>query len=258
MRDNPAPSLSAEGQGRLPERLSLLGTMAAGIAQEFSNLLSAVTVSLDQIQRNPMPPRGKIQLEQAQWGVQQAGRLAKQILSFTRPDHGRVDIVDLNDVISHFDKMLDQAAGPLTMLRLDLAPQPLPARLNPAQLEMALLQLVRNGANAMRGRGAIMIRTAAHPLDGSGGEPTVEVAISDTGLGMTAASAKRATDPFPHDDDDGLGFWIIQRFMSACGGKIGIETALGQGTTVRLIFSRHQDNDETTGPIRNDADKAAP
>jgi signal transduction histidine kinase len=226
---------------RQSDRIELLGTMTTGIAHEFNNLLTIVMGSLEQLHRNPLTPRGRSQLERAQWGVQQAGRLARQVLAFAGPERAEEQIVDLNQLVGEFDKMLEQMAGFGASLRLDLSPQVLPVRMNAAQMELALLNLVRNSATAMGGRGLITIRTAGHPLDGGGGESTVEVAVSDNGTGMTAAALQRANHP-PDSrtagDEVGLGLWMVKRFVAAYAGKVDIKTMLGKGTTVRLVFPR--------------------
>jgi signal transduction histidine kinase len=226
---------------RQSERIELLGTMTTGIAHEFNNLLTIVMGSLEQLHRNPLTPRGKSQLERAQWGVQQAGRLARQVLAFAGPERAEERIVDLNQLVGEFDKMLEQMAGFGASLRLDLAPQVLPVRVNAAQMELALLNLVRNAATAMGGRGLITIRTAGHPLDGAGGDSTVEVAVSDNGTGMSAAALQRASqspDSRASGDEAGLGLWMVRRFVAAHAGQVDIKTILGKGTTVRLVFPR--------------------
>jgi signal transduction histidine kinase len=255
---NPLPAASA-GQalpspvaGPFPDgtdheqaaRIEMLGTMATGVAHEFNNLLTIVLASLHRLRRQPLDEHGRELLERADWGVRQAGRLTGQMLSFARRENSPLQLVDLNDVLGEFDKMVGHAAGYGTGLRLkmELAAQGLPVRLDPGQLELALLNLVRNAADSMSGNGSISIRTSGHCNGGLDGQPLVEVSVSDTGTGMPPEVVQRATNPFFTTKEPGhgtgLGLWMVQRFLAACDGKLNIETACGEGTTVRLVFPR--------------------
>jgi signal transduction histidine kinase len=123
---------------------------------------------------------------------------------------------------------------------------PLPASLDGGQLELVLLHLVRNAVRAMAGKGWVSVRTGGHVVDGLGGQPTVEVSVSATDPGTPPEAVERATarPSTINTSDHGTGLLMVQRFVAAAGGKTEIETALGKGTTVRLVFPRHQDPEE--------------
>jgi signal transduction histidine kinase len=240
-----ATRLSPEFPKSQPERVEIIGTIATGMAHEFNNLLTVALGSLEQLRRQALDERGREQLERTEWSVRQAGRLARQVLSFVRRDAGQPQRVDLNEVIGEFDKIMSHAASGRTRLTLELCQEPLPIYLDPGQLELALLNLVRNATDAMSDNGSIIIRTAAHQSDGLDRQQTVEVAVTDTGTGMPPEIVDRVTTSFfttkPRGQGTGLGLWMVKRFATACGGKLDIETALGRGTTVRLVFPRaHQ------------------
>ena len=248
---SPAPLVASDGEQpgdgggqEQAARLDALGTMASSVAHEFNNLLTVVLGSLEQLRRQPLDDRGRKQLDRAEWGMRQAGRLADQMLSFTRRESAPLQRVDVNQVINNFDRMVGHAAGhgANVSVKLELASQRLPVRLDPAQLELALLNLVRNAADAMGGSGTVVVRTAGHRLDGLGNRPTVELIVSDTGAGMPPELVQRATEPFfttkKSGQGTGLGLWMVQNYVAACGGKLVIETAAGRGTTVRLVFPR--------------------
>ena len=234
--------LSPEFSESQPERVAIIGTIATGLAHEFNNLLTVALGSLEQLRRQALDERGREQLDRAEWSVRQAGRLARQVLSFVRRDAGQPQRVDLNEVIGEFDKIMSHAASDRTRLILELCQEPLPIYLDPGQLELALLNLVRNAADAMSDSGSIIIRTAAHQSDGLDRQQMVEVAVTDTGTGMPPEIVERATTSFfttkPQGQGTGLGLWMVKRFATACGGKLDIETVLGRGTTMRLVFPR--------------------
>ena len=224
------------------KRVEALGAMTAGVAHEFNNLLTLVLGSLELLHRQPLDGRGEQQLQRAEWGVRQAGRLAQQVLSFVRRESRETQVVDLNSVLGEFDKMLGHIAGDDAILVMELAEEPLPVRLDPGQLELALLNLVRNAADAMSDNGQVILRTSGRSPGHAPGPPMVEVSVSDTGTGMPPEVVQSATDSFFTTKEPGrgtgLGLWMVQRFVRACKGKLEIETAVGQGTTVRLMFPR--------------------
>ncbi len=178
------------------ERVEVLSALTVGIAHEFNNLLTIALGSLEQLRRQPLDERGEKQLDRAEWGVRQAGRLSRQVLSFARPQSREARAVDLNEVLGALDTLLGHAAGDGARLVLELAPQPLPARLDAGQLELAVLNLVRNAADALPEGGSIIVRTGGHSIDGIGGEPTVEVSVPDTGTSMAPDVLGRATAVF--------------------------------------------------------------
>jgi signal transduction histidine kinase len=226
-------------------RIEALGAMTAGVTHEFNNLLTIVLSSLEQLRRQNLDARGLELLQRAEWGARQAARVTGQVLSFARGGNHEEQAADLNEAVIGCDKVLTHAAGGGTQVTFDLAPRPLPARLDRSQLELALINLVRNASDAMAGDGRILVRTSGHPTDGLDGRSTVEVAVIDTGPGMADAVIRQATEPFfttkASGDGTGLGLWMVRRFMEACGGKLVIESEPGEGCTMRLVFPRTAD-----------------
>jgi signal transduction histidine kinase len=238
-RDSGLAGLAAAQVGHVGEA-SGPGAVEAGAVHDLNNLLTVVLGSLEQLRRQPLDGQGRTQLDRAQWGARQAGRLARQVLAAAR---GETDdgIVDLNDAVRTFDAMVGQVAGQGVSLVVKASPKALPARIDAGQLELALLNLVRNAADAMPGGGRIVVRTAGHRVDGLGGMPTVAVSVSDTGTGMSPEIVRRATDPFfttKGGRGTSLGLWMVQRFAHEAGGKVEIETRPGRGTTVRVTLPR--------------------
>ena len=243
-----APAVHAEqlaseaGQERHSERVEFLGVMATGIAHEFNNLLTIVLGNVEQLRRQPLNQRGHEQLARVEWGARQAERLVRQMLNLAGRRASDPQVVDLNAIIAEFDKIIGHAVKDEVHLVLELGEGSLPVHLDPAQLELALLNLVRNASDAMGGAGSITIRTAGHRVDGLGGKPTVEVSVSDTGSGMPPDIVRQATTSFfttkPPGQGSGLGLWMVQSFVTDWQGKLDIETAVGRGTTVRLVFPR--------------------
>ena len=228
----------AEAVLQQAQRLETLGSMASGVAHEFNNLMTIVLGSLAQIERGMQEGSRDLQrLERANWAARQAGRLTQQMLSFARRQFHDNQELDLNELVGNFDGILAQMAGTGVKLKVELAPEPLPVELDSGQMEMALLNLVRNAADAMPGGGTLLIRTAKRHVDGSA---MAEVAVHDQGAGMPQEVVKRAIEPFfttkQKGAGTGLGLSMVNGFTGQSGGKMDIESAVGRGTTVTLGF----------------------
>lgn len=200
--------------------------------------MMVVSGSLEQLRRQPLNGQGQQQLARAEWGARQAARLTRQVLSEAQGGDGTAAVVDLNAAVGGFAAVMGQHVGPGVQLAAELPPGRLPVRLDAGLLELVLLNLVRNAADAMPDGGKVVLRTGKPRLDGLGNQLAAEVAVSDSGTGMAPAVAQHATEAFfttkPHGKGTGLGLWMAHRFASAHDGRISIETAPGQGTTVRL------------------------
>lgn len=236
MADPPGPQ---ESQA---QRVAALGAIAAEVVHEFRNLLTIVASSLEQLRRQPLDPRAQELLRRADWGTTQATRLTGQVLSFARADYQVLELVDLNEVVRRFECTVAQVAGEAVQLATELDAQPLPARLDVSQLELALLNLVRNAVDAMGEGGRVVVRTSRRASDGAAVEPWVEVSVADSGPGMPPDVVQHAGEAFfttkRPGRGTGLGLWIVRRFVESCGGKVLIETASGQGTKIRLLLPR--------------------
>ena len=214
--------------------------VAADAAHELANLMTVVLGSLEQLRSQPLDPPGRQQLGRAEWGARQAARLTRQVLSRTQGRDERPGITDLNEVVGGFAAVLGRRLECGALVAVELASARLPVRLDAGLLELVLLNLARNAADAMPSGGEVIIRTQGPRLAGMGDRLTVEVSVSDTGTGMAPAVARRAMEAFfttkAHGRGTGLGLWMAERFARACEGKVVITTEEGQGTVVRLVF----------------------
>jgi signal transduction histidine kinase len=198
---------------------------------DLNNLLTVVLGSLEQLHRQPLDERGYKQLGRAEWGVLQACQLAREMLASVRGEHEGATVIDLNEAVNAFGAMVGQVAAGGVTLAVETPPRCLPARLDAERLQRALLNLVRNAAEAMPGS-SITIRTSGHLADGLGRQPTVAISVSDTGPG--ASSGPGAATPFRNGTEHLVG--MLRRFAAESGGQVEIETGMHQGATVLLVF----------------------
>ena len=218
------------------EKLEAMGQLTGGIAHDFANLLSIISMNLDLILRKP----GDAQATQraalaARRAVERGSDLIRRLLAFARRQPLELKAADLNSLLTEAHPLVAQAAGARIELVLQLAPELPPVLIDEAQFEMALLNLVVNARDALSGHGRIVLRTHAAP----GGDPCLSV--EDNGPGMGEAIRRRALEPFfttKGQAGTGLGLAQVYGFLQQIGGGLEIDSAPGRGTRVEMRFPR--------------------
>ncbi len=229
-----------EAELRQMRRAESLGALASGIAHEVNNLMTIVLGSVERAFRWVADDQQRELLERADWGARKAGNLASKLLSVARQRTDSAEIVDLNPLVSAFADSLRRIVPEGTEIVLDRARQPACARLDVDQLELVLLNLVRNASDAMPNGGRITVATRIAP-----GRPereaSVTLSVTDAGSGMAPEVAARATEAFfttKPDRGTGLGLFLAIGFAEQWGGGLALDTSPGRGTTVALRFPR--------------------
>ncbi len=234
----------AEAVLQQSQRMETLGSMASSLAHEFNNLMTIVLGNLERLAGEVGSERGLKSIERAAWGAKRAAKLTDQMLSFARRQFHDNQALDVNATLANCDSILDQMAGTGVTVKLALAGEAMVASVDPSQLEMALLNLVRNAADAAPPGSDITIATRPCRQDGPGSGAAVEISVADQGSGMTPEVAQRALEPFfttkPLGKGTGLGLSMVKGFVEQSNGMLELQTAEGVGTTVRLIFPRVQ------------------
>jgi len=233
------------------QKMEAIGQLTGGIAHDFNNLLTVISGNLDVLALRIGDDKGKQRLiAAAQHGAERGAQLTEQPLAFARQQTLRPEVADLNALIEAFAILIKRAAGPTIDVEMDKVPDVWPTSVDPAQFQSAILNLVMNARDAMPGGGRLVIetrnvfldeRTAAAAEELKPGEYVV-IAVRDTGGGMTPHVIARAFDPFFTTKEigkgTGLGLSQVYGFARQSGGTAAIESALGQGTAVRLYLPR--------------------
>ena len=229
------------------QRMEALGQLAGGIAHDFNNVLQAVTGGLSLIQRRSNDAEVVKQIagmvgDAAQRGASVTGRL----LAFARQGALRAEPVSPRPLLEGLCEMLAHTLGAGVAIEV-AADQNLPALFaDKSQLELVLVNLAVNARDAMPNGGRLLLAAArevvldkAHPAGLASG-CYLRLSVSDTGVGMTAATLARASEPFfttkPVGQGTGLGLSMARGFAHQSGGAITIASSPGQGTTVTLWF----------------------
>ena len=227
------------------QRLETVGRLTGGVAHDFNNLLTVIVGGLDMILRRPDDTARVSRLAEAALAAGQRGeRLTRQLLAFSRSQELKLEVVDVRALLGQAEPLLRRAVGEAMTLTIrgEIGTG---ARVDAAQFEAALLNLVVNAADATSAGGEIGISVERAVLaegeiaDAAPGD-YVRVAVSDTGAGMPPDVLARVFEPFFTTKEvgkgTGLGLAQVYGFLRQCGGGVSIDSVEGRGTTVALFL----------------------
>jgi len=183
-------------------------------------------------------------------GAQRAATLTKRLLAFSRQQPLNPTALDINRLLSGLSEFLRQALGEDISLEVVGSGGVWPVEADPAELEAVLLNLAVNARDAMKGGGKLTIEASNTYLDDAycrehaDLQPGqfVQIAVADTGLGMTKDVVDRAFEPFfttkQSGQGTGLGLSQVYGFVKQSGGHVKIYSEVGEGTTVKIYLRR--------------------
>jgi CheY-like chemotaxis protein len=199
--------------------------------------------NLDLLRRAPEERRPRL-IENALAAVEQGRRLTGQLLAFGRKDALKPEVVDVNALIVGMDDMLVQSLRGDIRVELDLDPALWPVELDPAQFQIALINLAVNARDAMPKGGVLTIRTQNTAVPELEGDGAVAVTVSDSGSGIPPELLPRVFEPFFTTKEvgkgTGLGLPQVYAFARQSGGSADIRSEPGKGTQVTLYLPRRQ------------------
>ncbi|MBW8734602.1 MAG: response regulator, partial [Asticcacaulis sp.] len=236
----------AEAALRRAQKMEAIGQLTGGIAHDFNNLLQVIIGNV-QMARSVIDKPDKLPryLDSVLQGAQKAKTLTQQLLAFSRKQPLEARIVNLNRVIVELRDLLSKTLGSHVEIELDLAPDVANAQIDVIQLEMAMINILANARDAMPngGRVTIVTRNVSTSENEAGGTcpgDYVELAICDSGEGMSPEVLAHITEPFFTTKEvgkgTGLGLAQVYGFVKQSDGGFKVESAPGKGTTIRLTF----------------------
>ena len=261
-RERAAALAMAEDQLRQAQKMEAIGQLTGGIAHDFNNMLASIYGSIQLMQRKVA--KGEQDgfeklLERASTSSQRAAALTQRLLAFARRQALETRRVDVRALIESLEEMFARTLGPRIALEVRLPDDLWPAKIDSAQLESALLNLVINARDAMPDGGQLTIEVANRQLDAAYAATQTELApgeylavnVSDNGAGMPASVIARVFEPFyttkPIGQGTGLGLSMVYGFVKQAGGHVRIYSELGCGTTVTLYLP-HDTSEGEAGP----------
>ena len=243
-----------EHQLRQSYKLEAVGQLTGGIAHDFNNMLQAISSSLELTQRRTEQGRREEAeqfLDGARRTVERAAALTARLLSFARRQVLDTKPVMLDSLVDGMAELIRRTVGPGVAVQMALRNGDWTVLCDANQLENVLLNLVINARDAMPGGGTLTIGTQDVELGGSDlagqddlkADNYVELYVSDTGVGMDKVTMARAFEPFfttkPLGQGTGLGLSQLYGLIRQLDGTVRLDSAPGQGTTVRLYLPRH-------------------
>ena len=247
---------------RQGQKMEATGQLTGGMAHDFNNILQVIQANLDLVKSAvPNDPAALARLNAAGAAADRGARLTQQLLAFARRQPLAPQPTNVARLVRDLADLLRHSLGERITIELDIADEPWNAKIDPGQLENAILNLAINARDAMPDGGTVTVEVsnatldrryaALHPDVTPG--PYVLVAVDDTGTGMPPEVAAQAFDPFFTTKRDGkgtgLGLSMVYGFVRQSNGHIRIDSAIGQGTSVKLYLPRTMD------PVRRPVDR---
>src|SRR5262249_36733854 len=230
------------------ERLRALGQMASGIAHDINNAISPIALYTESLlEREPnLSERARSSLTTIQRAIDDVAGTVARMREFYRQREPQLTLmlVDLNPIVQQviaFTRAkwyaLPQERGAAVELRTELAAA-LPGVMGAeGEIRDALTNLIFNAVDAMPEGGTLTVRTRVSP--GPAGVQCVRIEVSDTGVGMDEETRRRCLEPFfttKGERGTGLGLAMVYGMVQRHSAEFEIDSALGRGTTMHLIF----------------------
>ncbi len=233
-----------EEQLRQAQKMEAVGRLAGGVAHDFNNLLTAIN-GFTELAVAEAEPGSEVAgyLDEIRRSAERATALTRQLLAFGRRAVLQPRVLDLNRVVAEVAPMLQRIIGDDIRLEVSADPMLWRTRADRGQLEQVIVNLAANARDAMPGGGKLTITTQNATLDGAHAAERPEVqpgncvrmCISDTGVGIDAATAEHIFEPFfttkNPGSGTGLGLATVFGIVGASGGHVSVSSTPGQGST---------------------------
>ena len=240
---------------RQAQKMEAVGQLAGGVAHNFNNMLMVIrghaALSLDRIHSGHPLRR---ELNEIVKTADRASSLTRQLLAFSRKQMLQLRVLDLNTLINQMAELLPPVLGQDIHLTMDLESELGRVKIDAAQMEQVIMNLVLNARDAMPTGGDLTITTANAQIDeawvrlnpGVHPGPHVVLAVRDTGQGMDEDTQARMFDPFFTTKDrnkgTGLGLSTVYGIIDQSGGSIAVSSKPGEGTTIQIFLPRVEEN----------------
>jgi PAS domain S-box-containing protein len=239
-----------EQQLRQAQKMEAVGQLAGGMAHDFNNLLTAVLTTTELIAGELPAGETRIRgdLELIQTASLRGSDLIRKLLAFARRQRLALQPIELNPIVAEFAAVLRRVVPEDIEIQLALDERGAVVNADQGAIEQMLMNLATNARDAMAGGGTLRLETSHTTLTaeacalkgwGKAGDYVV-LAVSDSGVGMDAETQRHLFEPFfttkPVDVGTGLGLAMVYGLAKQHDGFLDVESALGRGTTVRVLL----------------------
>lgn len=224
------------------QKIETLGQLTGGVAHDFNNLLTPIIGGLDLLaRRSSLAERDRRLIDGALQSAERARLLVQRLLSFARRQQLEARAVDPQALLHGLRDLIERSIGPRIRVEIAVAADTPPVLVDANQLELAVLNLALNARDAMPEGGTLTLSarpSTAQMEAGLAPGAYVIFSVADTGTGMDVETQRRAIEPFFSTkgvgQGTGLGLSMAHGLAAQSGGKLGIESEVGQGTTISL------------------------
>lgn len=251
-----------EEQLRQSQKLEAVGRLAGGVAHDFNNLLTSIMgysqmllydLGEDNAKRND--------LEAIMKAAERASSLTRQLLAFSRKQMFQPKVIDLNEVVSNTNKLLNRLIGEDINLVMALDDSLGQVKVDPGQIDQVIMNLAVNARDAMPEGGKMVIETANIALDetcsrGHFSVPSgryVMLAVSDNGSGMDEETQQQIFEPFFTTKElgkgTGLGLATVYGIIKQSGGYVWVYSEPEKGSTFKIYLPRVDEEVEQQHPV---------
>jgi two-component system cell cycle sensor histidine kinase/response regulator CckA len=229
------------------QKMESVGRLAGTIAHDFNNLLTAI-IGYGSMLRDEMPSGDskKEMVGEILFAAKQAARLTGQLLAFSRKNPTRLEVIDMNSIVTEVKGMVDRLVGEDIVFSSDIEEAAVNIKGDVTQIEQVILNLIVNARDAMPGGGELYIKTEKCVIKDEETDKIpysypgefVCLTISDTGIGMNDEKCSKIFEPFytTKEKGTGLGLSVVSGIIEKHDGWINVESEPGKGTTFRVYI----------------------
>ncbi|MCE9624359.1 MAG: PAS domain-containing protein [Deltaproteobacteria bacterium] len=231
-------------ENRVLDRLSMMGTLASGLAHEIRNPLGGIRAAAEMLQRDVESLEDQEYAQMIVSEVDRLNQLITQLLDFAKPKKLRKASVNINQILSELLILQKPALQRADIkLRQEFDPSLPSVYGHEASLKQAFLNLIKNAMEAMQGGGTLKVSTgyiSDYRMQVGEGKPTpmAQVSISDTGVGIPEENLKSLFTPFftTKAKGTGLGLMMTQRILKEHECLLRVSSKTGTGTTFKVLL----------------------
>lgn len=238
--------LNLETQLRHAQKMEAVGQLAAGVAHDFNNIMTIILGHAALLEREVLDkPDLAESVGEIKSASERAATLTRQLLTFSRKQIMQLRVVDLNELIRNFSRMLNRLLGENIALDLHFEPSLPAVKADAGMVEQIIMNLAVNARDALSGGGRLAIATQPVYLEVNPRHPDrtgkfICLIVSDNGAGMDAATLSRIFEPFFTTKEvgkgSGLGLATVYGIVEQHHGWIEVESAPGTGTVFRVYL----------------------
>ncbi len=231
------------------QKMEAVGRLAGGVAHDFNNLLTVIVGYCEMLSEHLRGDETGLEFAQeVSAAANRASALTNQLLAFGRRQVSIPRVVNLNEQLQEIQKMLGRIIGEDIRLVIRLAPALRKIEADPSHLDQVVMNLAVNSRDAMPEGGTLTLETANVDVTAAFGDSHsgvlpgsyVMLRVSDTGVGMDAATRARVFEPFfttkEQGKGTGLGLSIVYGIVKQNHGEVVVDSAPGEGTVFRIYF----------------------